>query len=193
MLTVILTGGNSSRMGRDKAMLQLDGQTMSSILIKKYSALGPVAVAVNKRGRFPAEGAIELVDDYPGFGPLNGIISAFSKTDAQMIFLTATDLPNGDPRLVEKLCSISAGYDACVIRRSDGNLEPLFALYCRNCLEVAGICIDDGYRSLNSLIKMVNTRYVCEDELDGFELDRILVNVNTPDEYKKLTEGNDIA
>ena len=80
MLTVILTGGASRRMGRDKAMLKLGGKTMLQHLIDKYSTLGEVAVSVNERGRFPFAGARELADEFPDMGPLNGLVSAFSKT-----------------------------------------------------------------------------------------------------------------
>ena len=114
MLTVILTGGASRRMGRDKAMLPYGGSTMLQYLIDKYSALGPVAVSVNKSGRFPFTGAAELCDPYPDLGPLNGIVSAFSETDADCIFLTGTDLPFGDTALVEKLMELRGDADACV-------------------------------------------------------------------------------
>lgn len=185
ILTVILTGGSSSRMGRDKAMLPLEGSTMSQLLIDRYSALGGVAVSVNEKGRFPCKGAIELVDRYPGQGPLNGLVSAFEETDAGLVFLTATDIPNGDPRLTLHLLSLIGEHDCCVINTAKG-LEPLFSLYKRACLPVVIDSLESGRRSIHSVLSRCDTLYVEESRLSGWDLDQTLLNVNTPEEYRKL-------
>ncbi len=187
MLTVILTGGGSRRMGRDKAMLPWNDTTMSQSLINKYSSVfGCTAVSVNKAGRFRFENAIELPDLYPDMGPMNGIVSAFKLTDADEIFLTATDLPFGEPALVTKLLELMGNAEACVIKRGAKGVEPLFAIYRRSCLEAAVECLERGRRSLKTMLEMIDVRYVSEDELRGFELERILANINTMEEYKKL-------
>lgn len=186
MLTVILTGGGSRRMGRDKAMLDIGGKTMLQHLIDKYSAMGEVAVSVNERGRFPFEGAIELVDRFPDMGPLNGLVSAFSDTDADCVFLTGTDLPLGERVLAQKLLELCEGYDACVMKRGVKGFEPLFAVYKRACAEPAGECLEEGRRSFTALFDRVKVRYVEENELAGFDLDRILMNVNTAEELEEL-------
>ena len=186
MLTVILTGGGSRRMGRDKAMLPWQGSTMLQHLIDKYSAaLGDVAVSVNERGRFPFTGAAELCDRYPNLGPLNGIVSAFAETDADLVFLTGTDLPWGDPELVLRLRELMGGADACVLRRGRKGMEPLFALYGRACGESARRCLETGKQSFFDMLEDVNVRFVSPEELPGFDLEHILMNVNTAEEYEK--------
>ena len=136
MLSVILTGGGSRRMGRDKAALPWAGSTMLQSLIDRYAtSLGPVAVSVNKAGRFAFSGAAELVDRYPDMGPLNGILSAFDQSGEDLVFLTATDLPFGDPALVRRLEELMGEADACVMRRGVKGIEPLFALYHRRCYD----------------------------------------------------------
>ena len=186
MLTVILTGGASRRMGRDKAMLNICGKTMLQHLIDKYSALGAVAVSVNESGRFPFEGAQELVDRFPDMGPLNGLVSAFSETEADCIFLTGTDLPLGETALAEKLASLCKGYDACIMKRGVKGVEPLFAVYKRSCARAAEDCLSEQRRSFMALFDRVNVRYVNEDELKEFDLDRILMNVNTAEDFALL-------
>lgn len=188
MLTVILIGGKSSRMGRDKALLPLEGATFLSHLIKKYGeALGPVAVCVDKSGRFEHAGAIELVDSYPGKGPMNGLYSAFSQTDAQSVFMTATDLPYGDPALVSYLAQRLGSYDACVIRRADGNVEPLFAVYARSCFDKVRAFLARDRRALNALVRELDVKTVDEAELTSRrDLDRVLMNVNTPEDYQAI-------
>ena len=187
MLTVILTGGASRRMGRDKAMLPAGGKTMLQYLIDKYSvSLGPVAVSVNTAGRFPFAGATELVDRYPDMGPLNGIVSAFEDTQAECIFMTGTDLPFGEPGLAERLCELMGEADACIMRRGKKGFEPLFAIYRRCCGEKAAACLAEGKKSIRDLLDAVNVRYVEPEELPEFELEHILMNVNTAEEYEMM-------
>lgn len=188
MLTVILTGGASRRMGRDKAMLPYGGSTMLQHLIDKYSSLGPVAVSVNKAGRFPFTGAVEMVDRYPDMGPLNGILAAFEETEADCVFITGTDLPFGDTALVEKLMELRGNADACVMRRGKKGMEPLFAIYGRACGEAAGECLGEGKKSFFEMLQQVNVRFVQPEELPDFDLERILMNINTAEEYREISE-----
>lgn len=186
MLTVILTGGGSRRMGRDKAGLPWMGKTMLQSLIDRYGAeLGPVAVSVNHAGRFSFTGAVELVDRYPDMGPLNGLLSAFEETAEDVVFLTATDLPFGDVKLVRFLAERMREADACVMRRGVKDLEPLFALYHRRSLPAVKACLEQGRKSFFALLDSVNVRYVAEEELRDFDLEHILFNVNTPEELEQ--------
>ena len=187
MLTVILTGGASRRMGRDKAMLPWDDGTLLQSLINRYAALGPVAVSVNEPGRFAFTGARELVDRFPNLGPLNGIVSGFAGTEAEALFLTATDLPFGDPALALRLTELRAetGADACVLRRGVKGVEPTFAVYGRNCLEPARAALEQGRRAFFELLERVALRRVAPEELPEFDLERILTNVNTQEEYER--------
>jgi len=186
MMTVILSGGGSRRMGRDKAMLPFCGNTLLQTLIDRYAALGPVGVSVDRTGRFPFNGAAEFVDRFPGQGPMNGIVSGFSATDADTLLLTAVDLPYGDPALARRLETLRGSADACVVRRGPKGVEPLFAVYGRSCLEPAKACLAAGKRSLMALLDRVDVRYAEPDALREFDLDRIFTNVNTPEEYEKL-------
>lgn len=187
MLTVILTGGASRRMGRDKAMLPLGGKTMLQYLIDKYSAsLGPVAVSVNTAGRFPFSGAVEIVDRYPDMGPLNGIVSAFEEMDTDCIFMTGTDLPFGDPELAKRLYELMGEADACIMRRGKKGFEPLFAIYRRSCAGRASVCLAEGKKSIRDLLETVKVRYVEPEQLPEFDLERILMNVNTAEEYEMM-------
>ena len=186
MLTVILTGGSSRRMGRDKALLPFAGKTLLQTLIDRYAALGPVGVSVDRAGRFPFENAIELPDAFPGQGPMNGVIAGFRETGAEHLLLTAVDLPFGDPALALRLEELRGGADVCLVRRGPKGIEPLFAVYGRGCLETAEACLAENRRSLMALFDRVNVRYVDPEELPGFDPDRVFTNVNTPEDYRKL-------
>ena len=186
MLTVILTGGGSRRMGRDKATLPFGGGTLLQALIDKYAVLGPVAVSVNEKGRFPFTGAVELVDRWPDLGPLNGIVSAFAETDAPELFLTATDLPYGNIALAQRLSELRGDADACILKRGKKGMEPLYAVYGRRCGEKAAECLAAEKKSFFEMLDGLSVRFVQPEELPEFDLDYILTNVNTPEEFEAL-------
>ena len=186
MLTVILTGGSSRRMGRDKALLPYGDGTLLQTLIDRYAAFGPVGVSVDKAGRFPFRGALELPDAFPGQGPMNGIVSGFRAAEAQELLLTAVDLPCGDPALAQRLSELRGGADACVLHFGPKGIEPLFAVYGRVCLPAAEDCLRAGRKALLALLERVNVRYVSPGELPGFDLARILTNVNTPEDFRSV-------
>ena len=186
MLTVILTGGASRRMGRDKALLPYGGKTLLQTLIDRYQTLGPVGVSVNCCGRFPMEGARELPDVWPDQGPMNGVLSAFRLTDAPEILLTAVDLPNGDIDLARRLCELRGSADVCLVERGVRGIEPLFAIYGSACLPAAEDCMRQGRRSLRALLERVIVRYVRPEELPDFDLEHVFYNVNTPEDYRLL-------
>ena len=186
MLTVILTGGSSRRMGRDKALLPYGESTLLQTLIDRYGAYGPVGVSVDRAGRFPFRGALELTDVFPGQGPMNGVVSGFRQTDARELLLTAVDLPYGDAALARRLSELRGGADACVLRRGQKGIEPLFAVYGRSCEAIASDCLREGRRSLLALFDRASVRYVTPEELPDWDLEHILTNVNTPEDYRAL-------
>ena len=188
MLTVILAGGASRRMGRDKAMLPYGDKTLLQHLIDQYTPLGPVAVSVNEAGKYAFSGATELPDRYPDCGPMNGLVSAFAETDAEELFLTAVDLPRGDPALVLRLAALRGKADVCILGRGKKGVEPLFAVYGRSCGAAAEACLASGKKSMFDLFDAVTVRCVLPEELPEFDLARILTNVNTPEDYQAFLE-----
>ena len=188
MMTVILVGGASRRMGSDKALLPFGGTTLLQYQIDRYAALGPVAVSVNCAGRYPLSGVLELVDRWPDCGPLNGLVSAFAETDAEEVFLTAVDLPYGDPKLARRLAELRGDADACILQTGAKEFEPLFAVYGRPCGDAASRALSTGRRSVRAIADVLTIRYVTPEEVPEFDLDRILTNVNTPEEYMGLDD-----
>lgn len=173
---VILMGGKSSRMGRDKSTLTLDGQDFLTRMVSRF------------QGRFEriyVSGPGGLPDLRPGQGPLAGLESVFVRTGAERIFLTAVDLPFADPALARLLLDGLEGKDACLIRRDSGKLEPLFAAYCRSCLPHVQACLDEGRRAMGALLDRLDCRILEERDLPNFNLDRLLLNVNTPADYHR--------
>ncbi len=160
-------------MGKDKATLPLRGGVMALDIAARYRELGPVAFAVDRAGRFPVGEYRELVDRYPGCGPLNGILSAFLETEEEQIFLTATDMPAGEPAAVRYLLEKLGEHDACLFAG-----EPLFGVYRRRVLPAARACLEEGSYSLRSFLKRIHAL-----ELPS-ERPEMLANLNTQADYE---------
>lgn len=187
-VAVILAGGQSRRMGRDKAELPLAGQSFLDRMAGELSPLfDRVYVSVDRPGRYP--GYQELADLRPGQGPLAGLEAAFLRTGAEEVFLAAVDLPFAGRALAARVLAEARGGDAWVIRRRDGAAEPLFALYRRSCLETLTGCLDQGRRAVKALLDRVDCRWLEEDELPEFRLDQALWNVNTGADYRRAAES----
>lgn len=186
-IAVILSGGQSRRMGRDKAGLTLEGQ---SFLNRMTEGLAPlfdqVYVSVDRPGRYP--GRRELPDLRPGQGPLAGLEAAFLRTGAEEVFLAAVDLPFASPNLARRVVAAAGDGDACVIRRRDGGAEPLFALYRRSCLPALTACLDEGRRAVKALLERVDCRWLEEDALGEIDLERALWNINTQADFSRAAE-----
>ena len=173
MITIILTGGQSRRMGRDKAALPLDGKPMALRLAECFAPLGDVAFAVNEAGRFDTGGFAELVDRYPNQGPLNGLVSALYDSGEETVLLLATDMPAVTTEAAAILAEAIGDHDACVYAD-----EPLFGLYRRRCLPVAEECLKEGRNAMRGFLDRIDVLYV---PLENKEL---ALNLNTPEEYE---------
>ena len=185
---VILSGGQSRRMGRDKAGVMLTGRTLLNRMAAELAPLfGEVYVSVDRPGRYP--GYRELADLRPGQGPLAGLEAAFLRTGAEAVFLAAVDLPFAGASLAARILAEAGAADACVIRRRSGEAEPLFALYRRGCLEPLVACLNEGRRAVKALLDRVDCRWLEEDDLPELDLERALWNVNTGAELCRAAEA----
>jgi len=139
---VILAGGQSSRMGRDKAWLELDRQpliiraanTIRALDINEVFILGRAGVD------YSSVGCPVLLDAEPGLGPLAGIERALEVLDAAMLLVLAVDLPGMTTPFLRKLttrCTPLTG----AVPLLGGHLEPLAAVYPKRCHAIAVDCI----------------------------------------------------
>lgn len=127
---VILAGGKSSRMGRDKAWLEMEGTTLLARQIELVRALGAREVFISGRigVDYAALGCRVLVDRFQNAGPLAGLESALAATSSPLLLVLAVDMPAMSGGLLEKLrACCAAGRGA--IPEVNGRIEPLAAFY----------------------------------------------------------------
>jgi len=186
---VILAGGTSSRMGRNKALLEING---SSIITRTYRTLAElfheVVIVTNTPQDYEFIPCRKVPDIYPGIGSVAGLHSALAHSTTERTFVTACDMPFVDPFIIRHLCDMQLDeYDA-VIPFSKGGQEPLHAVYTSKCKDIFEIAINNGERKILDILARMNTRLITWDEMKlivgstaGF------LNVNTPEEYGTIS------
>ena len=186
MTVVILAGGQSRRMGRDKLRLTLEGETLLARAVRRYSEAFPrVLVSVAGPEKFPELGDRRVFDRYPGAGPLAGLHAGLLEA-GEAVFLTGADMPFSSPEKALQLISLCGEKEACVLTDADGRWEPLFGFYRQSLLDRAEGLLEDGQRRMAALLSRAELREVSLRELGEGEDSRLLLNVNNPEDYEKL-------
>lgn len=187
----ILVGGASSRMGRDKAQLTLNGRSFVERIDEALRAVAERTRAVGAKGadyslKFPV-----VPDVFGGWGALGGLHAALSACEAEWAAVIACDLPFVTGALFSRLKSLRADSEAVVPVQPDGRLQPLCALYRRSpCAERARELIASGERRPRALVKAVKARVVTWEELSDLESAQdFFTNVNTPEDYRSAQES----
>ena len=179
----ILAGGRSSRMGRDKAVLEIDGQTLLDRAIELGRAAGDVVV-VGDPTKYQASVPV-VADIYPDHGPLGGIHAALKQTMTECNLVLAVDMPFVAPEFLRRLLSESLRNTATVtIPRTSRGFEPLCAVYRREFAIVAERALEEGRNKIDSLLAQLETRIIEGTELirQGFS-EEMFRNLNTPEDW----------
>ncbi|MCS7221758.1 MAG: molybdenum cofactor guanylyltransferase [Anaerolineae bacterium] len=185
---VILAGGQSRRMGQDKAWLDAGGRPLLVHVAERLQNLAAEVIVVRAAPTtpLPALPARVIEDRYPGMGPLAGLHAGLSASATSWIFAVACDMPLLHQALIRYLALLRPGHDA-VIPYPTGQPEPLHAFYHRRCLAVIEQALASGQRSVWKLYTRLQVRSVSPLELTVFDPDlRSFVNVNTPTEWERV-------
>lgn len=179
---ILLAGGASRRMGRDKAQLPWQGGTLVTHIAAQLRRLtGDLVVSANDPAPFAGLGVPVVVDRQPGEGPLMALASCLAVARRDLNLMVGCDMPYIPGPAVRALLARAGDADAVVPRGPDGRAEPLFALYRRSCLPAAEAVLARGGRRLHDLLDSVRVRWVeaAELPLGGWQR-----NLNTPADYE---------
>jgi molybdopterin-guanine dinucleotide biosynthesis protein A len=191
----ITAGGRSSRMGTDKAWLELDGRPMIEHVIAAVQSVTSRVAIIANRPEYQRLGYPLFVDSQSGIGPLEALRIALSYTATDRVILIACDLPFVKSELFRFLIEASNQHQATVPIGPDGKLEPLCAVYHRDALRVVSDLIDEGHRKIGLVFDRVATRVIAFAELAHLPgSDMFFANINTPEDYmrlRKLTSEQD--
>jgi molybdopterin-guanine dinucleotide biosynthesis protein A len=195
--SIILAGGKSTRLGHDK-VLETIGNT--SLLEQVISCIEPLSksiiIVTVKERTFPQlanRPKIKVVSDiFPGQGSLGGIYTGLINSDSFYNLVCAADMPFVNVTLLKYLIGMSEGYDF-VLPRVNGLLEPLHAIYSKNCIAPIESILKEGKKVIIELIKHVKVRYIETEEVDKIDPGHLsFFNINTKEELelaKKIAAG----
>jgi molybdopterin-guanine dinucleotide biosynthesis protein A len=183
----ILAGGNSTRMGTDKAFLELGGQTL---LARAFEIAGSVAREVRIVGdaqKFARFGGV-VEDEYRDRGPLGGIHAALTSSATELNLILAVDLPLVEIKFLDYLISQARRTHATVtIPRAAGGWQPLCAVYRKQFSGVAERALREGRNKIDALFAEVETSVVSGEALrDAGFSESMFQNLNTPDDCEAV-------
>lgn len=182
---VILAGGRSTRMGRDKATLEIGGRTLFVRVLDMLSCFSSQLLIAGNRPDLATAEVPCVADIYPG-SSLGGIHGGLSAARTPWIFVVPCDLAHPEPELVRFMLELRQGCEIVVPRTSEG-FEPVFALYHKNCLHQMEMMLTRGEYRIYDLYNQTRVRY-----LDTWTLpagwQRALLDLNTPEDLRRMSK-----
>jgi len=191
MSAVILAGGKSSRMGKNKLLLPLGDSTIIGTLLATLSQLFGECVLVTDRPDAYRDWPVKITADLicgPEKNSLTGIHAGLSIASNPYSFVVAGDMPFVEPELLTRLAALS-GKEDVIIPRQGEHFQPLSAIYHKNCLpHIEELLARQHYKILD-FFHAVRVRHVDVAELlpDGSQ-HWSFFNVNSPDDYRLAQE-----
>lgn len=180
----ILAGGESRRMGRDKAFLTVGGRRFIDILAGELAPLGPVTVSAARPGLYEGLGCPVVYDARPGLGPLEGLRQILAHAPGERVFVCAVDMPFLKKEVAAYLAEfVSSDYDAWCLT-TGGRLQPLCAIYSTGLLPAVEEALAAGRLRLADALGQARVKEI-PVEWSRFGA-RVAMNVNTPAEYARL-------
>jgi len=187
---IILAGGRSSRIGRDKSRLTLAGKALAQRAVdflKNYFV--ELIYVTNQPQNIPwCDNLIVVEDEVPYQGPLGGILAGLQVSDSQANFVIGIDMPFFNLDIIHLLLDQGEQYDV-VVPRLAGGYEPLYAVYAKKCLPVIRKHLKKGDFRTVSFYDDVKVYTVSEERLRQLDPDlKVFFNINTLADYQKAKE-----
>jgi molybdopterin-guanine dinucleotide biosynthesis protein A len=186
---VVLAGGESRRLGRDKCTLLVGGRPLLQRTLALLSSLADDLIVVSSDpGRVTdLAPAVHLVpDEQPGVGALMGLYSGLKAARHERAVAVGCDMPFLNLPLLRYMISQAPGYDLVLPRLGD-LLEPLHAVYGKGCLPHMERHLGLGERRILAFFDEVRVRYVERTEIERYDPQHLsFLNVNTPQDWQRV-------
>ncbi len=192
----VLAGGQSSRMGRDKALLELDGVPLVVRAARVVESVAGNATVIGHPEILRTLQLRAIADDWPGAGPLGGIATALRASEAQWNLIVACDLPYLTRAWLDFLKGRALASQAdAVVPTSEHGAEPLCAMYHKRSESAVWLALDRGTRKVTDCLAGVHVEHLEPTAWKVFDSEGLLFkNMNSPQDYeeaKGMLEGHE--
>jgi len=171
---ILLAGGKSTRIGinKDKIKMKLLGMTLidyviSNIILVNGVSKKDIIIVGPKEKYIGYEMVVE--DVYPHKGPLGGIFSGLKASNTFYNLVIGSDMPFVENMLVEYMIENSVNYDLVIPRYGNGLIEPLCAIYGKNCLKIIEKNIKNRKLTIRHIFPFLKIRWIEENEIKRFD------------------------
>lgn len=181
----IIAGGQSRRMGRDKAFVELGGKTLIERVIQRSADLGQAETILitNRPAAYQHLGLTMYADALPDKGVLGGIYTALLRAANPIVLVVACDMPFVNPDLLRFMIAQLDDDIDIVAPRVDGYPQGMHAIYRKTCLEPIHERLLADRLKIIGFYDRVHARYLDEADYAPFDADgRSFTNLNTPAE-----------
>lgn len=184
---IILAGGKNTRIARNKAFIQLpSGETILQHTMNILQEIFPeIIIVTNQRDAYLKFSVPVVKDLIEESGPLGGIFTGLCYSTSKHNFVVACDMPFIKPVLIRLLLNKSEDYDV-VIPEVDGKVEPLFALYSKNCLPVMFEHVQKRNLKIRQVLGKLRVKKIEAEEIDWQDPEHLsFFNINTEEDLRK--------
>ncbi|GAB6991246.1 molybdenum cofactor guanylyltransferase [Paenibacillus pini] len=198
----ILAGGRSSRMGSNKALLEIEGITVIERITKQLSpVVSEMMISANEKQDYLFLGKVIVQDSYPGKGPLAGVHSLLAAANTPWCIVCACDMPFVTTDifrvLVDAASLVSGGLQTdrvqAILPITGGRIQPLLAAYHRSAFPSLEQMLQADKLRMTDWLDHLRVRYLTEEELtqqSRVDANQALFNMNNPEEYKHAKQDS---
>ena len=187
---VVLAGGQSRRMGRDKAFIDLGGQLVIERVLAAVSPLtDDLFIGTNDGKKYERFGLRTVPDVYPDKAALGGIYTAIAEARHPRVLIVACDMPLLNTNLLQFLIKINPTADIVAPLINPPQPETTHAIYSKACLPAIEPLLAANRLRVVGFFEAVNTHYVPRDEITPHDPElHSFINMNTPDELEQVRQ-----
>ncbi len=188
--TAILAGGKSSRMGQDKAFLEVGGQTVISRIIEQLAPLtDDLFISTNTPQKYQQFNLRLVSDVFPDKAALGGLYSVIQAAKHPQVLVVACDMPLLNRPLLEYLIELAPTADVVIPLINPPQPETMQAVYSKRCLPAIETRLHANKLRVIGFFEDVTVRYVSKDEVTRFDPNlHAFINMNTPDDWAMVKQ-----
>ena len=191
---IVLAGGEGLRLGRDKTLETFGNTSLLERAVFNLSLFDSDIIIVTATKQALPQSIdypkLRVVADiYPGKGALGGVYTGLVASESFYNLVVASDMPFLNQALLRYMVQLADGFDLVLPRLSNNMIEPLHAVYSKNCLATIKNLLEQGKMRFTDLLTLVKVRYVEAEEINWFDPRHLsFFNINTQADLEMARE-----